>query len=240
MSLSYTVSSPFGSPTPSVRPVVFIVDDDVSIRESLSLQMLNEGWQTEAFATAQEYLARPPVTVPSCLVLDIMLPGMNGLELQRLIADEWKVTPIIFITGHGDVPKTVQAMKAGAIEFLTKPLKGEVLLPAVRNALMRSHNALNHKTEIERLRSRFATLTRREQQVMQLVVLGQPNKLIADALGISEITVKAHRGRVMQKMGAESLADLVRIAGKLQPAAAVRAARICPPHVAGAQQSNVA
>ncbi|HTV15352.1 MAG TPA: response regulator [Acidobacteriaceae bacterium] len=240
MSLTFTFSSPFGSPLPPARPIVFIVDDDISVRESLSLQMLSEGWQPEVFATAQEYLARPPATVPNCLVLDIMLPGISGLELQRLITDEWKVTPIIFITGHGDVPKTVQAMKAGAIEFLTKPLNGELLLPAVRNALARSQNALSHKTEFEKLRRRYATLTHREQQVMQLVVLGQPNKLIAGALSISEITVKAHRGRVMQKMGAESLADLVRMAGKLHPTTAVRAARTYPAHVTGPHQPNVA
>lgn len=240
MSLSFTSNPPFGSPLSPVKPIVFIVDDDESVRESLSLQMLYKGWQPEVFATAQEYLARPPAAVPSCLVLDIMLPGISGLELQRLITDEWKVTPIIFITGHGDVSKTVQAMKAGAIEFLTKPLNDEVLLPAVRNALTRSQNALNRKTEFEGLRGRYATLTRREQQVMQLVVMGRPNKLIGDTLSISEITVKAHRGRVMQKMGAESLADLVRIAGRLQLGAGVRAARGYSGHNPPPQQPNAA
>lgn len=207
------------------RPIVYIVDDDVSVRESLCLQIDNEGWQPEAFASAQEYLTRTPVAVPNCLVLDMVLPGISGLELQRLIADDWPTTPIIFVTGYGDVPKTVQAMKAGAVEFLTKPLKEEVVLPAVRHALNRSQYALMRKAEFEKLRWCYGSLTHREQQVMQLVVLGRLNKQIADELCISEITVKAHRGRVMQKMGADSLAELVRMAGRLQLGPGVRAAR---------------
>ena len=225
---------------PAARPIVFIVDDDVSVRESLSLQMWNEGWQPETFASAQEYLARSPVTVPSCLVLDIVLPGITGLELQRLIADEWAVTPIIIITGYGDVPKTVQAMKAGAIEFLTKPLNDKLLLPAVRHALARSQSALRHKAEFDKLQCCYAALTHREQQVMQLVVLGMPNKQVAEELHISEITVKAHRGRVMQKMQADSLADLVKMAGRLQSGSGVRAARRSPDRFALPQQHSVA
>ncbi|MGB6871439.1 MAG: response regulator, partial [Acidobacteriaceae bacterium] len=173
MSPSYAVSpQKDSSPLSAARPIVFIVDDDVSVRDSLSLQMRNEGWQTETFASAQEFLARPPATVPSCLILDLVLPGISGLDLQKLIADEWAVTPIIFITGYGDVRKTVQAMKAGAIEFLTKPLKDEMLLPAVRHALTRSQSALIHKAEIDRLLRCYLSLTPRERQVMHLVVLG--------------------------------------------------------------------
>ena len=224
----------------TAKPIVFIVDDDVSVRESLSLLMRNEGWQTETFASAQEFLARPPATVPNCLMLDLVLPGINGLNLQRLIADEWIGTPIIFITGHGDVPQTVQAMKAGAIEFLTKPLRDEVLLPVVRHALMRSQSALISKAKIDKLRSCYASLTRREQQVMQLVALGRPNKQIADELKISEITVKAHRGRVMEKMAAGSLADLVKMAGMLRLGSGMLTDRKSIDHVVSLQQHNVA
>ena len=228
------------SPVPAVKPIVFIVDDDLSVRESLALQMKNEGWQAETFASAQEFLARSPATGPNCLLLDMILPVISGLELQRLIADEWTVTPIIFITGHGDIPRTVQALKAGAVEFLTKPLRDEVLLPAIRHALARSQSALNHKAEFDTLRSRYESLTHREQQVMQLVVSGLPNKHIADELRISEITVKAHRGRVMQKMSADSLAELVKMAGRLRLGNGVRTAISSPPHVLPLQQHNLA
>jgi FixJ family two-component response regulator len=200
-------------------PIVFIVDDDVSVRESLELLIRNEGWQPETFASAQEFLDRPRALVPSCLVLDISLPGLNGLELQKRVAVERTDMPIIFITGYGDVPKTVQAMKAGAVELLTKPLNDEVLLSAVRQALERSRLALAHDTEMQELRGCYASLTPRERQVMALVVSGLLNKQIGGELGISEITVKAHRGQVMQKMKADSLADLVRMAAKLGPAA---------------------
>ncbi|MGC2581060.1 MAG: response regulator [Acidobacteriaceae bacterium] len=240
MSPSYAVSpQKDSSPLSAARPIVFIVDDDVSVRDSLSLQMRNEGWQTETFASAQEFLARPPATVPSCLILDLVLPGISGLDLQKLIADEWAVTPIIFITGYGDVRKTVQAMKAGAIEFLTKPLKDEMLLPAVRHALTRSQSALIHKAEIDRLLRCYLSLTPRERQVMHLVVLGRPNKHVADELCISEITVKAHRGRVMQKMQAGSLADLVKMAGKLHLGVGLHSVRQ-PDPVVNLQQHNVA
>jgi FixJ family two-component response regulator len=202
----------------TATPVVYVVDDDVSVRESLELLIRNEGWQPEIFASAQEFLDRPRAHAPSCLLLDLALPGLNGLELQKRVAVERKDMPIIFITGYGDVPKTVQAMKAGAVEFLTKPLNDGVLLSAVRQALERSRLALAHDMEIRELRDRYASLTPREREVMALVVSGLLNKQVGCELGISEITVKAHRGQVMQKMKAKSLADLVRMDAKLGPA----------------------
>jgi FixJ family two-component response regulator len=204
---------------PAASPIVFVVDDDVSVRESLELLIQNEGWWPESFESAQEFLDRPRVLVPSCLVLDISLPGLDGLELQKRVAAERRDMPIIFITGFGDVPKTVQAMKTGAVEFLTKPLNDEVLLGAIRQALERSRVALAHEAEMQELRNRYASLTARERQVMALVVSGLLNKQVGGELGISVITVKAHRGQVMQKMKANSLADLVKIAGRLRLAA---------------------
>jgi FixJ family two-component response regulator len=203
-----------------VTPIVFVVDDDVSVRESLELLIRCEGWLPATFASAQEFLACPRALVPSCLVLDVSLPGLNGLELQKRVAVERTDMPIIFITGYGDVPMTVQAMKAGAVEFLTKPFSDDVLLSAIRAALERSRVALSLEAEMRVLRDRYASLSQRERQVMVLVVSGLLNKQVGGELGISEITVKAHRGKVMQKMKADSLADLVKMAARLRPAPA--------------------
>ena len=197
------------------KPIVFVVDDDVSVRESLELLIKFAGWQPETFASASEFLARPRTATPNCLVLDVSLPDLNGLELQKLIASERTDMPIIFITGHGDVPMTVQAMKGGAVEFLTKPFDDEVLLNAIRHAIRRSAAVLDDQAEITALRSNYELLTPRERDVMRCVVAGMLNKQIGLKLGISEITVKAHRGKMMQKMKADSLADLVKTAVRL-------------------------
>jgi FixJ family two-component response regulator len=201
-----------------LTPIVFVVDDDISVRESLELLIRHEGWLPETFATAEAFLARPQVPVPNCLVLDVTLPDLNGLDLQQRIAAERAEMPIIFITGYGDVPMTVRAMKAGAVEFLTKPFGDDVLLAAIRDAIARSAVALAEEAEMRVLRDRHASLSPREREVMALVVSGLLNKQIGGELGISEITVKAHRGRVMQKMQAASLADLVGMAAKLRAA----------------------
>jgi FixJ family two-component response regulator len=197
-------------------PIVFVVDDDISVRESLEALVRCAGWQPETFASAQEFLSRPRALVPSCLVLDVTLPGLNGLDLQKRIVADRIAIPIIFITGHGDVPMSVQAMKAGAVEFLMKPFSDDALLSAIKHAIERSHTALGHEAEIRSLRERYASLSRREQEVMALVVTGLLNKQVAFELGISEITVKAHRGRVMRKMEAHSLVDLAAMAAKLR------------------------
>ena len=199
----------------TAKPIVFVVDDDVWVRESLETLIRDEGWQPETFSSAQQFLDRPRALTPSCLVLDISLPGLNGLELQKRVAVERTDMPIIFITGHGDIPMSVGAMKAGAVEFLTKPFNDEVLLTAIRQALERSRLALAQEAEMQELRDRYASLTPREMQVMALVVSGLLNKQVGGELGISEKTVKAHRGQVMQKMKANSVADLVKMAEKL-------------------------
>ena len=196
-------------------PIVFVVDDDISVRESLELLILSAGWQPETFASAQEFLEHPRALVPSCLVLDVSLPGLNGLELQERVAVERCDMPIIFITGHGDVPMTVQAMKAGAVEFLTKPFSPDVLLNAIRLALKRSESALADENELRALREAYVLLTPREREVMRLVVSGFLNKQVGGELGISEITVKAHRGSLMRKMKADSLPGLVHMAARL-------------------------
>ncbi|MGH9969002.1 MAG: response regulator transcription factor [Pyrinomonadaceae bacterium] len=203
------------APKSQQKPIVFVVDDDVSVRESLELLIDFAGWQPETFSSAEEFLARPRAETPSCLVLDVSLPDLNGLELQKLIGSDRMEMPIIFVTGHGDVPMTVQAMKAGAVEFLTKPFDDEVLLSAIRNAIKRSAATLDDQAEISALRNRFESLTPREQEVMRLVVSGMLNKQIGLKLDISEITVKAHRGKMMQKMKADSVADLVKTAVRL-------------------------
>ncbi len=199
---------------PHGTSIVFVVEDDVSVRESLELLIQNAGWRPELFSSAQDFLTRPMPAVPCCLILDVNLPGLNGLELQKRIADR-NAMPIVFISGQADVPISVQAMKAGAIEFLTKPLQHDALVKAIRDALERSREALLLDSEIQALRGRYESLTQREREVMALVVSGFLNKQIGGELGISEITVKAHRGQVTRKMKAGSLPDLVTMAARL-------------------------
>jgi FixJ family two-component response regulator len=199
----------------SRAPIVYIIDDDVSVRDSLEILVRNENWKPETFASAQEFLDHSRPVVPSCLVLDVSLPGLNGLELQKRLAVEHINIPVIFITGYGDVPKSVQAMKAGALEFLTKPVDNIALISAIGNALEQNRLALALDAEMQELKARYSSLTSREHEVMALVVSGLLNKQVGGELGISEITVKAHRRQVMQKMKADSLATLVKLASKL-------------------------
>lgn len=198
-----------------VTPIVFVVDDDLSIRESLESLIARAGWRPELFGSAQEFLACPRPSSPSCLVLDVNLPDLNGLKLQERIAGERVDMPILFITGHGDIPMSVQAMKAGAVEFLTKPFTPEVLLISIRSALERSRACLDDEASLQALRNRHKCLSRREREVMALVVRGRLNKQVGGDLGISEITVKKHRGQAMHKMHAKSLPELVNIAARL-------------------------
>jgi FixJ family two-component response regulator len=207
---------PIASAASHDAPVVFVVDDDISVRESLELLIESAGWTPETFASAQEFLTHPRRLAPSCLVLDVGLPDLNGLELQHRIANDRLDLPIVFITGYGDIPMTVKAMKAGAVEFLTKPFTDSVLLSAISNAIDRCRAALSAQAELRSLRDDYASLSVRERQVMGLVVAGLLNKQVGAELHISEITVKAHRGKVMRKMKAGSLADLVMMAAKVR------------------------
>jgi FixJ family two-component response regulator len=201
--------------TPPTMPTVVVVDDDVSVRESLELLIENEGWKPALFESAQAFLVRLPTLVPSCLILDVNLPDLSGLDIQQRISDEKSSTPIIFITGYGDIPTSVRAMKAGAAEFLTKPLDDAVVLQAIREAVLRGQANLKREGAQRQLQERLDSLTKRERDVMNLVVKGLMNKQVGYELDISEITVKAHRGRVMEKMHAATFVDLVNMAGRL-------------------------
>jgi FixJ family two-component response regulator len=206
--------SAIGPPEP--RPVVYVVDDDVSLRESLQAIVAESGFHPEVFASAQEFLRHSRQPLPGCLILDVSLPDLNGLEVQRLMGTDQTALPIVFITGHGDIPMSVQAMKAGATEFLTKPFSPQALLAAVVSAIERSRASLLEQRILQSLKDRQETLSRRERDVMALVTRGQLNKQVAATLGISEITVKAHRGKVMRKMKARTLADLLTMAARLR------------------------
>jgi FixJ family two-component response regulator len=203
-------------------PLIAIVDDDPSAREGLSSLVRSAGWRAETFASAQEFLARPGGQAPSCLVLDLQMPGLSGLDLQKRMAEVGLDVPIVFLTGHGNIPASVKAMKAGAVEFLTKPLDEEKLVQAIEEAIERDRRTRQQHAELRELLDRYESLTAREQQVMQQVVSGLLNKQIAAELNITEFTVKIHRGHVMRKMRADSLADLVRMAESLRISSAKR------------------
>jgi FixJ family two-component response regulator len=204
-----------GLAAPVPTPVVFVVDDDISVRESLELLIRSAGWLPQLFDSAERFLSHARASVPNCMILDVNLPDLNGLDLQELIAVERTDMPIIFITGYGDVPMTVKAMRAGAVEFLTKPFSDDVVIPAIEKALEQSRAILVRDAEMRLLKDRHASLSRREREVMALVASGLLNKQVGFELGISEITVKAHRGQVMRKMEARSLPDLLSMAAKL-------------------------
>ena len=197
-------------------PIIALVDDDPSVRRGLERLIQSMGWKAETFASAQEFLDRVAVEAPSCVVLDLQLPGLTGLELQKQMAEVGLETPIVFLTGHGDIPATVQAMKAGAIEFLTKPVEEPDLLKAIQEAIERDRRTRQQRAEMRVVRDRYESLTAREQEVMQQVISGLLNKQIAAELKITEDTVKFHRGHIMRKMRADSLADLVRMAQDLR------------------------
>jgi FixJ family two-component response regulator len=200
---------------PPTTPTVVVVDDDISVRESLELLIQNEGWNPALFESAKDFLTALPILVPSCLILDVNLPDLSGLDIQQRIGDQKSSTPIIFITGYADIPTSVRAMKAGAAEFLTKPLDDKIVIDAIREAVVRSQANWKREGAQRQLEQRFASLTKREREVMNLVVTGLMNKQVGFELDISEITVKAHRGRVMEKMQARTFVDLVNMAGSL-------------------------
>ncbi|ASP98443.1 DNA-binding response regulator [Sinorhizobium meliloti] len=217
----YRMISAMNHATPShltnlEQPTIFVVDDDISVRESLQLLLSSAGWRSVVFESAQSFLAAAPITGPSCLVLDVNMPGLNGLDLQAMISKSGNRMPIIFVSGFGDIPMTVRALKGGALDFLTKPIDADALLSAVDSALSRSEAIIKEDEELTQLAGRYEALTPREREVMTGVVKGLLNKQVAFELDISEITVKAHRGQVMRKMSARSLPELVNMAARLR------------------------